>query len=123
MGALSGGVVVFGDEGAEPLLVGVTALESAGIEIDPQNRRLKPQSRITSKGGGCGAGTGGPARNAAAARGGVKEAPMSRRSVALRRIRFYKVGLSGGFRAAPDFKRSASWEYALTFPLYPPSAL
>ena len=40
MGALSGGVVVFRDEGAEPLL-GVTALEFAGIEVDPQNQRLK----------------------------------------------------------------------------------
>lgn len=40
MGALSGGVIVFGDEGSEPLL-GVTALESAGIEVDPQNQRLK----------------------------------------------------------------------------------
>ena len=38
MGELSGGV--FGDEGAEPLL-GVTALESAGIEVDPQNQRLE----------------------------------------------------------------------------------
>ena len=40
MGELSGGVIVFGDEGAEPLL-GVTALESAGIEVDPLNQRLK----------------------------------------------------------------------------------
>ena len=30
---------MFGDEGAKPLL-GVTALESAGIEVDPQNQRL-----------------------------------------------------------------------------------
>ena len=40
MGELAGGVIVFGDEGAEPLL-GVTALESAGIEVDPQSQRLK----------------------------------------------------------------------------------
>lgn len=40
MGSLSGGVIVFGDDRVEPLL-GVTALESAGIEVDPQNQRLK----------------------------------------------------------------------------------
>ena len=40
MGELAGGVILFGDEGAEPLL-GVTALESAGLEVDPQNQRLK----------------------------------------------------------------------------------
>ena len=40
MGELAGGVILFGDEGAAPLL-GVTALESAGLEVDPQNQRLK----------------------------------------------------------------------------------
>ena len=40
MGALSGGVIMFGDEGEEPLL-GVTALESAGTAVDPQNQRIK----------------------------------------------------------------------------------
>lgn len=40
MGELSGGVIVFGDEGAEPLL-GVAALASAGIEVDPRSQRLK----------------------------------------------------------------------------------
>ena len=35
-----GGTVVFGEENAEPLL-GLTALESVGIEVDPLNQRLK----------------------------------------------------------------------------------
>ena len=49
MGELSGGVIVFGDEGAEPLL-GVTALESAGIEVDPQNQRLKRLPAVKLRG-------------------------------------------------------------------------
>ncbi len=32
--------VIFGNDDAEPLL-GLTALESAGVEIDPANQRLK----------------------------------------------------------------------------------
>ena len=40
LGELTAGVIIFGDPDAEPLL-GVTALESAGFEIDPQNQRLK----------------------------------------------------------------------------------
>ena len=40
MGEFVGGTVLFGDEHAEPLL-GVTALESVGIEVDPVNQRLK----------------------------------------------------------------------------------
>jgi len=32
--------VIFGKDDAEPIL-GVTALESVGIEIDPRNQRLK----------------------------------------------------------------------------------
>ena len=40
MGELSGGVIVFGDESAEPLL-GVAALASAGIEVDPRSQRLQ----------------------------------------------------------------------------------
>ena len=40
MGEIVGGTVLFGDAGTVPLL-GVTALESAGIEVDPVNRRLK----------------------------------------------------------------------------------
>lgn len=40
MGEITAGVVIFGDAGAEPLL-GVTALESAGLEVDPQNQLTK----------------------------------------------------------------------------------
>ena len=40
MGDYTFGTVIFGPENAEPLL-GVTALESVGIEIDPRNQQLK----------------------------------------------------------------------------------
>lgn len=40
MGEFVGGTVIFGEPNAEPLL-GVTALESVGIEVDPLNQRLK----------------------------------------------------------------------------------
>lgn len=40
MGEKIGGTVIFGEAGAEPLL-GVTALESVGIEVDPLNQQLK----------------------------------------------------------------------------------
>ena len=40
MGDFVGGTIVFGEEDAEPLL-GMTALESVGIEVDPLNQRLK----------------------------------------------------------------------------------
>ena len=40
MGEFVGATVIFGNDDAEPLL-GVTALESVGIEVDPQNQRLK----------------------------------------------------------------------------------
>ncbi|MEX2172843.1 MAG: clan AA aspartic protease [Pirellulaceae bacterium] len=40
MGEIVGSTVIFGQDDAEPLL-GVTALESVGIEVDPQNQRLK----------------------------------------------------------------------------------
>ena len=40
MGEVVGATVIFGEDDAEPLL-GVTALESVGIEVDPQNQRLK----------------------------------------------------------------------------------
>jgi clan AA aspartic protease len=40
MGEVVGATVIFGKDAAEPLL-GVTVLESVGIEIDPQNQRLK----------------------------------------------------------------------------------
>src|SRR4051812_39660797 len=40
MGDIVGATVFFGDDAAEPIL-GVTALESAGIEVDPRSQRLK----------------------------------------------------------------------------------
>lgn len=40
MGEVVGGTIIFGEAGAEPIL-GVTALESVGIEVDPLNQRLK----------------------------------------------------------------------------------
>jgi clan AA aspartic protease len=40
MGDIVGTTVIFGNDGAEPIL-GVTALESVGIEIDPRNQHLK----------------------------------------------------------------------------------
>ena len=40
MGEFVGGTVIFGRDDAEPLL-GVTALASVGIEVDPVNQRLK----------------------------------------------------------------------------------
>lgn len=48
MGELTAGIIIFGDSGAEPLL-GVTALESAGIEVDPQNQRLKKLPAVRLK--------------------------------------------------------------------------
>ena len=39
-GEVVGGTIVYGDENAEPLL-GVTALESGGFELDPHNEELK----------------------------------------------------------------------------------
>ena len=40
MGEVVGSTIVIGDADAEPLL-GVTALESVGIEVDPRNQQLK----------------------------------------------------------------------------------
>lgn len=40
MGEIVGGTILFGDANVEPQL-GVTALESVGIEVDPNNQRLK----------------------------------------------------------------------------------
>ncbi|MDE0182646.1 MAG: clan AA aspartic protease [Caldilineaceae bacterium] len=47
LGEIAGGTIVFGAEDAEPLL-GVTALESVGIEFDPRNQALKrlPTTRL-----------------------------------------------------------------------------
>ncbi len=49
MGEIVGGTIIFGDNGAEPLL-GVTALESVGIEVDPLNQRLKRLPAVRLKG-------------------------------------------------------------------------
>lgn len=43
-----GGTVVFVDDDVEPLL-GLTALESAGIEVDPRNQQLKRLSAVRLK--------------------------------------------------------------------------
>jgi clan AA aspartic protease len=40
MGEIVGVTIIFGRDDVEPIL-GVTALESVGIEVDPQNQRLK----------------------------------------------------------------------------------
>lgn len=47
IGETTWGTIVFGDENAEPLL-GVTALESVGIEVDPRNQTLNrlPATRL-----------------------------------------------------------------------------
>ncbi len=57
MGEIAGGTIIFGDEGTEPIL-GVTALESVGIDIDPRNGTLKrlPAARLKAlraAGGNC----------------------------------------------------------------------
>lgn len=49
MGEIVGGTIIFGDEKAEPLL-GVTALEPVGIEVDPVNQRLKRRPAVRLKG-------------------------------------------------------------------------
>lgn len=40
MGEIVGGTIIMGEPGTEPIL-GVTALESVGIEVDPRNQTLK----------------------------------------------------------------------------------
>ncbi len=49
MGEIVGGTIIYGEGDAEPLL-GVTALESVGIEVDPRNQTLKrlPTTRLKS---------------------------------------------------------------------------
>ena len=49
MGETVGGPILYGDADAEPLL-GVTALESVGIEVDPLNQRLKRLPAVRLKG-------------------------------------------------------------------------
>jgi clan AA aspartic protease len=48
MGELTAGRVIFGEPGSEPLL-GVTALESVGIMVDPANKTLKRLPAIPLK--------------------------------------------------------------------------
>lgn len=48
MGEITAGRVIFGPDNAEPLL-GVTALESVGITVDPRNRTLKRLPAIPLK--------------------------------------------------------------------------
>ena len=48
MGEVVGSTIVISDEETEPLL-GVTALESVGIEIDPRNQQLKRLPSIRLK--------------------------------------------------------------------------
>lgn len=47
MGEIVGGTIIFAEPDTEPIL-GVTALESVGIDIDPQNQKLKrmPATRL-----------------------------------------------------------------------------
>ena len=49
MGEIVGGTIIMAEEDAEPLL-GVTALESVGIEVDPVNQRLKRLPAVRLKG-------------------------------------------------------------------------
>lgn len=48
MGETVGGTIRFGAADAEPVL-GMTALESAGVEVDPLTRRLKRRSAVRLK--------------------------------------------------------------------------
>jgi predicted aspartyl protease len=47
MGEIVGGTIIFDDPGTEPIL-GVTALEFVGIDVDPRNQTLKrmPVTRL-----------------------------------------------------------------------------
>ena len=48
-GEIVGGTIVYGDEDSEALL-GVTALESGGFEVDPRNQVLKRLPAVLLKG-------------------------------------------------------------------------
>ena len=48
MGETVGATILFGEADAEPLL-GVTALASVGIEVDPNNQRLKRRPAVRLK--------------------------------------------------------------------------
>jgi clan AA aspartic protease len=45
MGEIVGSTIIFGQDNAE-LLLGLTALESVGIEIDPRNQKLRDSPRL-----------------------------------------------------------------------------
>ena len=49
IGEFTAGLIIFGEDGVEPLL-GVTALESVGVEVDPQSQRLKKLPSVRLKG-------------------------------------------------------------------------
>lgn len=49
MDEIVGGTIVYGDNNAEPLL-GVTAMESAGVEVDPHNQTLNKLPFVRLKG-------------------------------------------------------------------------
>ena len=49
-GEVVGGTIVYGDESAE-LLLGVTALESGGFEVDPHNEEMKRLPAVLLKAG------------------------------------------------------------------------
>ena len=49
MGEFVGATIIFGDDNAEPLL-GVTALESVGIDVDPHNQTLKRLPAVRLRG-------------------------------------------------------------------------
>ena len=49
MDEITAGLIIIGDDDAEPLL-GVTALESVGVEVDPQSQRLKKLPAVRLKG-------------------------------------------------------------------------
>ncbi len=49
MGEVVGGTIVMGEANAEPLL-GVTALESVGIDVDPHNQTLKRLPSVRLRG-------------------------------------------------------------------------
>lgn len=50
MNVFVGATILFGDAGSEPLL-GATALESLGIEVDPLNQTLTKHAAISLRGG------------------------------------------------------------------------
>ena len=45
-----GGTIIFGEADAHPLL-GITALESMGVEVDPLDQTLRKQPAVSLRGG------------------------------------------------------------------------